>query len=253
MKKFLLISFFVAAVNTFVCAQVQTPNKGELKTVEIYSPWDFSGERPKSSPELRAKSCLDLLLLERRCGATHSISYGDRLGKNWDIFDVEGSQTRMIDLGEYKWTDKFEVPVIRPWAKLKPGEGRQITLNTSGGRGADGRDGADGLPGMNGDGTYDDSLPIATLPRKPRPGTEGYGNKPVAQQVSSKVKAASGVERPDDYNPLAEARKGHMYAIRLVDPENDYYMLMRVDDIVRGTKVTISFRKMDVPPQKSIY
>jgi hypothetical protein len=50
-----------------------------------------------------------------------------------------------------------------------------------------------------------------------------------------------------------EAKKGHMYAVHIVDPNNDLYLLIHVDDLVRGTKATISFRKLDVPPKKPIF
>ena len=55
---------------------------------------------------------------------------------------AQGNRSVIKDLGEHDWSTWFEVPVVEPLAKLKPGEQRQVTVDTSG---ADGAPGAAGL------------------------------------------------------------------------------------------------------------
>ena len=51
----------------------------------------------------------------------------------------------------------------------------------------------------------------------------------------------------DDYSPLIEAKEGHKYADRVIDEKNDYYLLLRVDEIEQGRKVQVSIKKIDAP------
>jgi len=145
------------------------------------------------------------------------LNYGNRFGDNWDILALSNgntSQHRMIELGEYDWTDKFDAPYIKPARRLKAGETRSISVNTSGTRAPDGKT---------------------------------YGNSTVENQSKAAVKDESGTETVDDYQPYVAARKGYMYLFRVVDPEVDQYFLIRVDDVERGEKLYISFKKIDAP------
>lgn len=184
----------------------------EPVTFELTAPWDFTGGKPKPSAELRATSCLSLISLRFECRSDSHIAYGSRLGDNWDIFDVQGArdaQTRMVDLGVRFWSDLRTVPEIQPWAKLEPGQERHMSFNTSGG----GR------------------------------GTENLANAPVSRQVKTAVASEAAV-RLSDYAPLTQIHKGHIYAIRVVDTNHDFYVLVRVDDLERGTKATISVKTL---------
>jgi hypothetical protein len=42
-----------------------------------------------------------------------------------------------------------------------------------------------------------------------------------------------------------QIRQGHIYAFRVVDGADDFYLLMRVDELVRGKRATVSTRKID--------
>jgi hypothetical protein len=68
------------------------------------------------------------------------------VGDDLDWFQsstAEGDRSVLKDLGEHDWSTWFEVPVVEPMAKLKPGEKRNITVDSSG---ADGEDGAPAKP-----------------------------------------------------------------------------------------------------------
>ena len=136
----------------------------------------------------------------------------------------------MIDLGKHSWTDQMTLPEVEPWSELKPGETRSVTINTSG---ADGR---------NADGTYG----------KDRKRTsESFSDKPVAKQVSSSIIMSGKANRPDSYNPLTEVKKGNMYLIHVVDATNDFYVILRADEVERGTKVTLSYWKWE--PSRPVF
>ncbi len=103
-----------------------------------------------------AKFQFDLMTFKQGCTSYHCISYGDRLGSNWDILKVHGgavNRTRMVMLGKLDWTNKITIPHVEPWSELAPGESRAITFDTSGGDGRSGAGGMNGLPGMNADGS----------------------------------------------------------------------------------------------------
>jgi len=50
---------------------------------------------------------------------------------------AKGNRSVIRDLGAYKWTDDFVVPVVAALPKLKPGEVRTVTVDVSGADGAD--------------------------------------------------------------------------------------------------------------------
>ncbi len=83
-----------------------------------------------------------------------------------------------------------------------------------------------------------------------RPVREGFADKPVADQISTTVKAADGKESQDEYIPFTQINKGYVYAVRVFDSMNDFYLLVRIDDIVRGEKIIISLKKV-VGPQNN--
>ena len=221
-------------------AQSTLTSEYPLMSVELFSPWERNGEKTVSyNRVLAARSCFSLVEYRWSCSKGLNISYGNRMGDNWDILALHGTQSRMIDLGLGQWADKMETPYVAPFKGLAPGEKRHITVNTSGG------DGADGRPGVNADGS---SAPYVSRPKR-----ESYANKPVAEQVSSKTETRSGELFVDNYNPFLEARKGHMYAIRLFEGSIDQYYLMRVDDVVRGQKIVISIKRIEAPSKRPVF
>jgi hypothetical protein len=235
MLRIILAGCLLALSGMSIVGQTSPARDPAIKTVELYSPWVAKGDgRMRHDADLHKKSCFDLVLLEVGCRGQHKLSFGNRIGDNWSIFDVptgQTTQTRMVNIGQYDWNDKFTVAPIEPWSKLQPGETRAIKIELWG---------TDGKHGQNGDGTY------PTAPRR-----EGNGNKPLDQQVSTTIKMSGEVVRSDKYMPLSEVKKGNMYLVRVVDPENDFYVFIRVDDLVRGTKVVLSYWKWE--PPRSIY
>ena len=232
---------FAFSVNC-VIAQAQAGAPADVKRAELYSPWEFVEGKPRNNESLRGRSCLDLITLEQRCGSFEGLSYGNRFGVNWDIFHVHNigeSQTRIADLGKLDWTDDFEVPAIQPWSRLRRGESRNISVNVSG------ADGQDGAPGMNGDGTYTPSERRGVK-------REGFADKPIDKQVSAARKTESGSAYPEKYMPFIEVKKGHIYGVRVVNAASDFYLLIRVDDLLRGVRANISYKKLDGPTRKPV-
>lgn len=185
----------------------------------------------------------DLVNLTNGCRETLCIVYGSRFGNNWDIFNIGGgatSQTRMVRIGKYNWTDNFKVPNVEPWPELKPGEKRTVSFNTSGGDGADGGDGSSGR-GSAQDIRSGDLSAVGSMQN------QGYANAHLDRQVSSAVKTADGKTRKDNYSPVLEAKLGYMYVVRVKDPIRDYYVLVRVDELKRGERMVISYKKMEIP------
>ena len=227
------LSFILLFIASF--ANGQASGQGvDIIRAELYSPWVSKGDKTVSHDRmLAARSCFSLIEYRWSCSKGMNISYGNRIGDNWDILALHGTQSRMIDLGPAEWSDKIETPYIVPFSLLGPGEKRHFAVHVWG---------ADGVDGRDADGTSSN--------RKKR---ESNANKPVAEQVSSKTESRSGELFVDNYNPLLETRKGHMYAIRLVEGKIDQYYLMRVDDVVRGQKISISLRKADPPSKRPIF
>ncbi len=221
-----------AGMLVFITASVTFAQ--DISSTEIFSSVQVDGDKTRFDPELYKKACFNLVSLQFGCGVgSAKIHYGNRFGDNWDIFAVTGArpdQTRGIDLGELQWSDQFKIPEIEPWPKLLPGESRHITVNTSG------ADGAHGKPGQNADGTY----PSEVLRPVVR---EGFADKPVNQQVQTTVKTSNGLV-PSAYNPYIQIKKDHIYAFHVVDDLNDFYILVRIDDLIRGTKASISYKKV---------
>jgi hypothetical protein len=212
----------------------------ETWKAELRSPWIHEPDgKARYEMARAAHSCVYLVGKKGPCQSGINISYGNRFGDNWDIIALHGTQSRMIDLGKAESLDEVEVPYIVPFRVLAPGEKRNISINTSGG------DGADGKPGRNADGTYP--------PQRSKPKKESYFDKPVAKQVSSTIKTEHDEIFEDKYNPFLEARKGHVYAIRILEGEIDQYFLMRVDDVEKGEKITVTVKKVSTPVRPPVY
>ena len=203
---------------------------GEVRTFDLETIFDYSVNPPRSRHG-RHSACINLATLVKRCGTKNALIYGERSGVNWDILQIGGAQTRMVRVGKFKLDDPFEVPYIEPWRKLEPGERRNLFVNTSG---------ADGEHGRNADGT----------PASDRPVREGYGDKPVSRQVSSTITRPDGTQVPDDYTPYMQIKKGNVYAVRVFDDGIDHYLLIRVDDLVRGEKAVLSVKRVESPVKK---
>lgn len=275
MKKAFLCSVVLLFLGTSVFSQT-TPGAQvfdgsvELMSHAIFVPKQVNG-RFYQTQDAHTKSTFDMVSLNNGCRTNLCIYYGDRAGDNWDIFHIGGGavdRTRMVRIGEYKWTDNFTVPYVEPWAALAPGETRAITFNTSG---ADGQDGANGQDGADGqDGANGGSGGVAQMKggsvserRRPRddshasldrsvsesrrPKNADYAHASLDRQVSSTVKTADGKTRNDPYSPVLEAKLGYMYVVHVLDETRDYYLLVRVDELKRGERLVLSYKKLELP------
>lgn len=224
-----------------------------VQSVELVSAFVYDAkDKAKWDQSRYPLMCLDLVTFKHGCGIGVTVDYGTRIGVNRDLFKINGgavSRTRMVQIGKYAWTDKFTVPYVEPWAPLAPGERRHVTMNASGGSGAAGETGmpgSAGIGGMNGDGTFSATPAVVKTNAAARTGGKSYATASVTEQVSSKVVGKDGKERSDPYTPLTQIKKDHMYAVRVVNETRDYYVLIRVDEVVTGDRIKISFVKLDV-------
>ena len=253
-----LVVMVVVGVNNF-SQKIEVQSKADPQdrtastfkpgTIELLSPWVIAvGQKTTFSEEKRRKSCFDFESLSYGCGRGSGVAYGDRIGVNLDLFQIHGGvidRTRMVEIGKYNWTDKFSVPYVEPWTALAPGEKRAITINASGTpvkSSAKGKKGPDAVADMNGNGTF---TPKATS--KSSTGRT-YATANVKEQISSTVKGVDGRMRNDPYTPNMEVKKGYMYAVHVVDQQQEYYVLIHVDDVVHGERVALSFIKILIGP-----
>lgn len=167
------------------------------------------------------------------------VQYG-LLGINNDFDWFQSSaerQNRSVikDLGSHVWTDVFAVPVIEPLRKLKPGEQREFSIDTSG------ADGADGKPGVAGDpGTDGGSVPTVTS-----------GNKSAGDTGRTTPEVPPLLRPKNDGKPkidplFIKAILGHMYVIHVVDEKSDFYGLFRVDALNEGA-CNLSWKLIPAP------
>lgn len=160
------------------------------------------------------------------------------VGNDLDWFESSGAQgNRSVikDLGLKNWDQSFRVPVVEPLPKLKPGEQRNITIDSSG---ADGADGTPGAPGARGqDGADADGVVRSRS-------TDDRERAIVARDAPSRPKN-DGTPRVDPM--FVKAVVGHMYVIHVVDDVRDFYALFRVEALERGDNCTISWQLIQAP------
>jgi hypothetical protein len=232
-------SIFIGAVislsclNTSSSASAQQPVSQDSR-VTLYSVIRHPGEERRFS--ITFNIAPDQLLRgdgDLRYGAMYA---GDDLDWFQSSF-ARGNRSVIKDLGEHDWSTWFEVSVVEPLAKLKPGEQRQITVDTSG---ADGADGAPGAPGATAKQGADADGVV-----RPQPISVTEVARPVP--VTPSRPKRDGKPKID---PLfVKAVIGHVYVIHVVDDSRDFYALFRVDALERGDYCTISW-KLISDPQK---
>jgi hypothetical protein len=203
---FALVGIALAAATTGVAQESSTRG-----TVTLYSSIKYQNDLSRALFDFQRAA-----LAPRR--GHYDVGYGLLYaGEEFDWFQSAGDQgNRSVikDLGEHAWTDGFVVPAVEPLAKLKPGEQRQITVDTSG------ADGADGAPGADGDGIVRQRATVQ------RPKNDG---KPKVDPI------------------FVRAVVGHLYVIHVVDDSRDFYALFRVESLQRGDNCTISWKLIESP------
>jgi hypothetical protein len=221
-----------------ILSRAQAPQSNS--TVTLYSAIKHRGER--------RTFCLNFQTGPSSSGrADCDLAYGSLYaGDDLDWFQSatgQGDRSVIKDLGDHLWTAKFEVPVVEPLPKLKPGEQRQIGVDTSGADGADGAPGSPGSPGSPGrpGADYDGVVRAQPLP-------------PVAVPASPVIRIPA---RPkNDGKPkidpvFVKAVVGHVYVIHVVDDTRDFYALFRVEALQRGDQVEVSWRLIPGPSKPS--
>jgi hypothetical protein len=160
------------------------------------------------------------------------------VGNELDWFNSSagrGSRGVIKDLGEHSWSDRFNVPDVPAYPPLKPGENRMVKIDSSGVnivttsaiKGTNSRRGVDGNRGQNTDGS------VTQSPSIPQPIELG--------QPSPRRNLKPGTPT------YVKAIAGHMYVIHVVDDENDFYALFRVDQLLRGDSCLVSWKVIDAP------
>jgi hypothetical protein len=230
---------FIGVVMSLSCLQTsswvsaQQPATQDAM-VTLYSTIKHRGEQRKSC--INFKVALTGLL-RVPCDLQYGSLYaGDEL--DWfQSSTTEGARSVIKDLGDFDWSADFSVPVVEPLAKLKPGERRQVTIDTSG---ADGADGAPGAPGATAKQGADADGVV-----RPQPISVTEVARPVP--VTPSRPKRDGKPKID---PLfVKAVIGHVYVIHVVDDSRDFYALFRVDALERGDQCTVSWKLIPEPSQ----
>ena len=187
--------------------------------------------------------CLDFLTgVSGKRSDPCDLRYGSLyVGDDWDWFQSSGhrdSRGLIKDLGRLNWESQLKVPFIKPLPKLLPSERRTITVNADGADGADGAPGAPGRPGA--DALID---PITGYERRQKPSTTPPPN--TYDPIPNTKKKHDGVPKVDPI--FVKAIVGHMYAMRVLDEKNDFYVLFRVEEIKKGDSVVVSWKLVDAP------
>jgi len=156
---------------------------------------------------------------------------------------AEGNRSVIMDLGAHEWNAEFRVPVIEPLAKLKPGEKRHITVDTSG---ADGADGAGRRPARL--GSTDDVF-SRVLPARNDVPVE-YATLPQPSKETAPASRPKRDERTKTSSLYVKAIVGHVYVIHVVDELRDFYALFRVESLQQGDRCTLSLKLIPAPAGK---
>lgn len=236
---------FTAIVRAAFVTLLLTISVSAQDTATLYSPLKYNHDDSRAFFDFQKGEVA-------RRGAPWDLAYGLlRAREEFDWFQSSGSfgdRSVIKDLGRLEWTSRFEVPVIEPLPKLKPGERRIVRVDGSGADGADGgsRDIALGRGG------YAD--PVNAGPSKP-PTHDIDNNTRVisstlgpdfAPKIAPRTKPKhDGKLKVDPF--FVKAVVGHIYAIHVVNDERDYYVLFRVEALTRGDHCTISWRLAPAP------
>ncbi|MBV9926632.1 MAG: hypothetical protein JOZ96_16555 [Acidobacteria bacterium] len=196
------------------------------------------------------------------------IGYGTlRVNNDLDWFQVstaDGSRTAVRDLGALRWDDSFAVPVVEPFPELKAGERRQVVVNVDGRDGKPGRSaGPKPLPGPVPPG--EDSLlgspyRLGNVPPNPIGDTPGAAIGPSIDLPWNSARRPSTPPAPTrprqdgvpKIDPIfAKAVAGHIYVVHVVDEGEDFYVLFRVESLVRGESCEITWKRVPAPSVKT--
>ena len=131
------------------------------------------------------------------------------------------------DLGTHAWTEDVKAPVLKPLAKLKPGQTTVFTLGSPASTIPASRSGDASDPGTDDLRTrYHD---YARSGRSMRDFGEVVVPSPrgTPPAPAERTRARSTVKAP----PLVKSVPGHLYVMRVVNDPNDFYALFRVESL----------------------
>lgn len=231
MKRVFVLALFVG-LSLAAHAQNAPPRSAAEagpRTTTLYAPNKYQHDLSRASLSFRTGEV----------GDGGNLYYGTLyVGEEHDWFQVSAGKedrTAFRDLGAHGWDDAFDIPAVEPFPKLKPGEQRVVKVDASGADGEDGADGAPGAPGADADGVVRAHPQFATTPpdAPPRPRRPKHDGVPKVDPIFSKAVA------------------GHMYVVRVVDEREDFYVLFRVESLVRGDNCTISWKRIPPPRVES--
>jgi hypothetical protein len=240
MKKICLLALLLTLTTA---AQTRAQDSG-LRAVTLYSQNKHGFNVEKALFNFETASFVPY-------GRRFDLVYGSLYaGEDHDWFQVStdrSTRSAFRDLGALGWNDYFEAPVVEPFPKLKEGEERVITVNTDG---ADGADGEHGAPGGNDMGSIT-LHPQQSMTQTPPPVEQPWLSSraaPAPPQPALREKR-DGVPKIDPVYVKAVA--GHMYVIHVVDGDADYYVLFRVEELVRGDRCTVTWKKIPPPVESA--
>lgn len=245
------LAFSQIASWSLALAQAIPPD--QPMTVTLYSPIKYKRTDVPSVANGQLRGDHRRAHLNLITGAFHgrpALTYGTTyLGQDLDWFDVadETDRTVIKDLGKINWNDKFEIPVVAPLPELKPGEKRVIAIDASGKGGRNGIDGANGTPGLNGGEGPRESIMGAEPGANGRPITDPGAVYEVWRGPSRPGGAAARNTKLISLPVMVKAVLGHMYAIHIMNPQSDFYVLVHVDGLVPGDNCTISWKRIPPP------
>ena len=183
-------------------------DSSETRTMTLYSPI------PKDDSS-RASVYLDTAAYAGQ-NKVGDVGYGFLWsGDERDWFKIPISDVNrgvIKDLGPHGWGDNFTVPWLKPLAKVKPGERRQLIDATAHGRVVD----------------------ISDLYEEPSGKSKREGKLITRTRTT-----------PD----LIRAVLGHIYVVHVVDDSRDFYALLRVEALQRGLNCTISWKLVPSPQE----
>lgn len=232
--------------------QPQAAPGSDVKRVILYGPIAHGNDAGRANVSFRTGAY----------GPEWDLNYGSLYaGEEHDWLQVStmrGVRTAFRDLGAFDWSDEFTVPFVEPFPKLKEGEQRQVVVNT---------DGADGKPGKPAPPTDtvgppvngEDGLRGSPIARGYFPpsgaiepgGSPGYVERPLLSPRRPAPPPAAPRPRRDGVPKIdpvfAKAIPGHMYVLRVVDDVEDFYVLFRVESLVRGDNCTLTWKRVPAP------
>ena len=245
MKCVLSLALLTGLSLTARAQQPQTAPESDVKRVTLYGPLAHGHDNSRAFFSFKTGTY----------GLRGDLGYGSLyVSEEYDWFQVstaQGARTAFRDLGAHDWADSFGVPYVEPFPVLKEGERRQIVVNADG---ADGKPGRSAGPG----GNAEDNImrpPLApgyfpSFRAEDNPSTMSY-----AEELKPSPKLAAPGPRRDGVpkvDPIfARAIPGHIYVIHVVDDVEDFYVLFRVESLVRGDNCTISWKRVPAPEVKT--